>query len=143
MFLSDLFIKKTDNHTIQFFRYIFVGGFAAIVNIGTLIFFKEIIGLHYLIANTFGFITGLVTNFILCKYFVFTGDIPIPKAGEFFVHGVISIISLAIDSSLLWICIHFFNIHYLASKIIATGIGFLWNFFGRKYFYQRLKKYKI
>jgi putative flippase GtrA len=119
-----------------------VGGFAAVANIGTLVFCKEVFELHYLIANTFGFFAGLVSNYALCKFFVFTEAIPIPKAGEFFIHGIISVISLIIDSSLLWIFIQFFGIHYLASKIIATGIGFLWNFFGRKYFYLRLKKSK-
>jgi putative flippase GtrA len=143
MLLSNLFVKKTDNATIQFFRYIFVGGFAAVANIGTLVFCKEIFGLHYLIANTFGFFTGLITNYTLCKFFVFTENVPIPKAGEFFIHGIISIISLIIDSSLLWIFTQFFGIHYFVSKIMATGIGFIWNFFGRKYFYLRLKKRKI
>jgi putative flippase GtrA len=140
MLLSNLFVKKTDNATVQFFRYIFVGGFAAVANIGTLVVCKEIYGLHYLTANIFGFLAGLVANYTLCKFFVFTENIPIPKAGEFFIHGLISVVSLAIDSSLLWVFTRFFGIHYFASKIIATGIGFIWNFFGRKYFYLVLKK---
>jgi putative flippase GtrA len=52
-------------------------------------------------------------------------------------------ISLLIDSLLLWLFTQIFGIHYLASKIIATGAGFLWNFFGRKYFYVILKRRQI
>jgi putative flippase GtrA len=143
MFLSDLFVKKTDNATLQFFRYVFVGGTAAVANIGMLVFCREIFGWHYLVANLFGFMAGLVTNYALCKFFVFTGEISIPKAGEFFIYCIISAISLLIDTLLLWLFIQVFGIHYLAGKIIATGIGFLWNFFGRKYFYVILKRRQI
>ena len=38
---NKLFFEKTDDVKIQFFRYLFVGGFAAVINIGSLFVLKE------------------------------------------------------------------------------------------------------
>lgn len=70
--LTDLFFKQTGDARLQFIRYIGVGGFAAIVNIGGLVLCKEIFNFHYLIANVIGFLLGLITNFFLSKKYVFT-----------------------------------------------------------------------
>jgi putative flippase GtrA len=138
--IFNLFIKKNDATHIQFFRYIFTGGFAAVINIGIFVFCTDILGIYYLAGNTFGFCAGLLTNYVLCKYFVFTGNMSIRKTEEFILYCIISIISLGIDTSVLYACTHFAGIHHFASKIIATGTGFLWNFSGRKYTYMKLKR---
>ena len=44
--MKKLFKEKTNNTFIQFFRYLFVGGFAAIVNIGMLFVFTHFIHLY-------------------------------------------------------------------------------------------------
>ena len=46
-----LFLEKTEDTKLQFFRYLFVGGFAAVVNIGSLFIFKELLNIHYLKEN--------------------------------------------------------------------------------------------
>ncbi|MDR2498208.1 MAG: GtrA family protein [Tannerellaceae bacterium] len=138
--LFDLFIKKNDSSGMQLFRYIFAGGIAAAVNIGTFAFCTEALSIYYLVGNIFGFAMGLVSNYILCKLFVFTDAISIPKAGEFILHGIVSIISLGIDTSVLWSCTSFLGLYPLASKLVATGAGFLWNFSGRKIIYVKLKQ---
>ena len=40
--LYQLFIEKTDDTKIQFFRYIFVGGAAAVVNIGSYLYSRNV-----------------------------------------------------------------------------------------------------
>ena len=125
---------------MQLFRYIFAGGIAAVVNIGAFAFCTEALGIYYLVGNIFGFAMGLVANYVLCKIFVFTDAITIPKAGEFILHGFVSIISLGIDTFVLWTCTSFLGMYPLASKIVATGAGFLWNFSGRKIIYVKLKQ---
>ena len=66
--LYKLFVEKTNDVKIQFFRYLFVGGFAAVVNIGSLYIFKEFMNLYYLLANVLGFVLGLITNYLLSKW---------------------------------------------------------------------------
>ena len=41
-------IEKTNDVKIQFLRYIFVGGIAAVVNIGSLYIFTDVFHLYYL-----------------------------------------------------------------------------------------------
>ena len=65
--LYKLFIEETKDTKLQFFRYFFVGGFAAVVNIGLLFILTNFLHIHYLISNAVGFIGGLVTNYILSK----------------------------------------------------------------------------
>ena len=133
--LYKIFIEKTSNPKLQFFRYIFVGGFAAVINIGSLFVFKEVCRLHYLIANIAGFLLGLLTNYILSKLLVFAKEKSINKIFEFISYMFIGIIGLAFDTLFIWIFTDLFGIYYIISKIISTCIVFIWNFFGRKIFY--------
>jgi putative flippase GtrA len=123
-------------------RYVFVGGLAAVANIGLMALCWETLHLHYLVANIIGFLAGMLTNYALCKFFVFTDSISIPRAGEFAIYCIISLISLAIDSGLLWLFTQVFGFHPVVSKVLSTAIGFLWNYFGRKSFYVILKKHQ-
>jgi putative flippase GtrA len=134
--LFDILIKKTNNTHLQFLRYIGVGGVAAIVNIGTLVLFKEVFVFHYLLANIAGFCTGLITNFVLSRLFVFTDNASIGKAPEFIAHGLISLIGLGFDSLFIWYFTDLLGFYYIHSKVVSTAIVFIWNFIGRKMFYH-------
>jgi len=138
--LYDLFVRETNNAALQAFRYLFVGGFAAVVNIGTLALVKEAAGVNYLLANLAGFFTGLAANFALSKIFVFRERLPLGGGVEFLLHGAVSGAALLLDMFLMWLFTSVVGLYYLVSKIIATGIGVLWNFAGRKALYGRAKK---
>jgi len=140
MNLHTLFVQKTNRASLQFFRYLFVGGLAAVVNIGTLAALKELAGLPMLLANVCAFFAGLAVNFALSKVFIFTAKIPVPGAAEFLLHGAVSGLSLLLDTALLWLFTSAAGWHYLAGKIAATGIGFIWNFAGRKALYAQFDK---
>lgn len=134
-----IFIEKTENSRIQFLRYIFVGGISAVINIGTLYILKDIVNIHYLIANAIGFILGLITNYCLSKMLVFTKERMNNFLVEFIVYALIGLIGLGIDSLLMWILTSKLNIYYIISKIFSTMLVFIWNFGIRKAVYK-LKK---
>ena len=46
MKIKELFTGETDNTFIQFFRYLFVGGFAFVVDYGTLMLLVEVFGFN-------------------------------------------------------------------------------------------------
>ncbi len=69
--LSALFLHSTDNSMIKFFRYVFVGGFAFIID-ASVLFLLNKWGMYYLFAAACGFIVGFIVNFVLSKKFVFT-----------------------------------------------------------------------
>ena len=143
--LHKLFIEKTDDVKIQFFRYLFVGGFAAVVNIGSLYLFKEFIHLNYLIANIVGFTLGLIVNYILSRLLVFAKEESMNKTFEFIVYTIIGILGLGLDTLFVWLFTEKMAIYYMLSKIISTGLVFIWNFSARKVMYiiaNKLRKDK-
>ena len=143
--LYKMFIEKTDDVKIQFFRYLFVGGFAAVINIGTLYIFKEYIHLHYLIANILGLLLGLITNYFLSKWLVFAKEKKVNKLFEFITYTIIGVIGLGLDTLFMWTFTDKMKLYYLLSKIISTGLVFIWNFIARKFMYiiiNRLRKDK-
>lgn len=133
--LYKLFIEKTNDTKIQFFRYLFVGGFAAIVNIGSLYVFKEFLNIYYLVANVLGFVLGLITNYLLSKLLVFAKEKKMNGIIEFTTYAIIGVVGLGLDTFFIWIFTEKFKLYYMISKIISTALVFIWNFFGRKALY--------
>lgn len=138
-FTKKMFINKTENTFIQFFRYIFVGGIAAIVNIGMLYVFTDIFKIYYIISNVLSFTLGLIANYLLSKKFVFQKDTTISKKKEFIIYGLIGVLGLGFDTLFVWLFTNFGKIYYLLSKIISTILVFIWNFVARKVFYKVIK----
>ena len=132
--IRKLFFQNTDNWLIQLFRYFFVGGTAAVVNILFLFVFTDVLHLYYLFSNVISFIFGLITNYALSKKFIFKADVG-SKSLEFTVYGLIGVIGLIFDTGLLYLFTSFLGCYYLISKIFSTIIVFLWNFAARKLLY--------
>ena len=138
--IDKFFIEKTDSLLIQFIRYFFVGGVAAVINIGLLFVFTEIININYVISNIIAFIFGLIVNYCLSKKIVFTNENSVNKVFEFIMYAVIGVLGLGIDTFMLWIFTDKFKIYYMLSKIISTMITFVWNFVARKLLYKIFDK---
>ena len=132
-------IEKTDNSLIQFVRYFFVGGVAAVVNIGMLYIFTDICHIYYLISNILSFTLGLIVNYILSKKFVFQEETKLNKTKEFLIYAIIGILGLGIDTLLMGIFTSVLSIYYMISKIISTMLVFIWNFGARKVLYKIIK----
>ena len=134
-YFNKLFIDKTNNTIIQFFRYIFVGGIAAVVNIGMLYIFTDIFKIYYLLSNVFSFSLGLIVNYILSKKF----EKAISKSKEFIIYAIIGVLGLIIDTLLVGLMTSILGLYYMLSKIISTILVFIWNFGARKIFYKIIK----
>ena len=133
--IDKVLVDKTDNLIIQFIRYFFVGGIAAVVNILLLYIFTEIFNINYVISNIMAFVFGLIVNYSLSKKFVFTKDNSINKVFEFLMYTIIGVLGLGIDTFILWLFTDKFKIYYMLSKVISTMITFIWNFIARKLLY--------
>ncbi len=133
--INQLFLKRTDRTTIQFFRYIFVGGFATVIDMGTFYIVDNILNQHYLTAQTVGFTLGVIVNYILSILWVFKSTGNIKK--EFFWFTVIGIGGLLLSYLILWILIGLLGIHYfqdMLAKSITVMLILVWNFGMRKKF---------
>lgn len=124
-----------DSTQSQMIRYAFVAGIGLVADFGTVIFTKQVLGLHYLAATCFGFLIGLLFTYILSNMVVFGT----PKGNHgrlFFIFAMIGIIGLLILSLLMWILTGRLGLNYIISKVLATIVVFVWNFFARKSLYK-------
>lgn len=65
------FSGDTDNTFIQFFRYVFVGGFAFVVDYGIMTALVELCRFDPVIAATISFVAGLLVNYVLSTFWIF------------------------------------------------------------------------
>ena len=145
MKIKQIFLGKTKNGMVQFFRYVIVGGGATVVQYAVEIVLKELFDINANLANAAGFFLGLLTNYLISTYWVFDESKVKNKAVEFSAFALIGLVGLAVNQGLVWLFDHplasqgiFGDLipadkYYLIGQVIATGIAFLWNFFARKY----------
>ena len=130
--IDKLFMQKTDNVFLQFFRYIFVGGTAFVVDFFFLYFFSDICGIYYLISAVLSFIISVLVNYIMSTRWVFNQDNIGNKVLEFNLFILISTIGLVFTEILLYFFTDIVGLYYLVSKIIASIIVLFWNFLARR-----------
>lgn len=135
-----LFVGDTDNTLIQFFRYLFVGGLAFVVDFAlSYIVFRFVFHEQKefgWIANALSFIAGLVVNYIVSTFWIFKTSKVENKLVEFISFAAIGVVGLLITIGITvlfekWLgdTTHLFLI---IAKIVSTAVSFLWNFFARK-----------
>jgi len=127
-------VKQTNNIKLQLLRSILIGAIASIIDIIIFAILVEVQDFSYLLANLISFSIGLVVNYSLTIRWVFISRSPKNRLTEFLKFTSVGIIGLIMNQFILWLCIDIFMIYSLISKIIATLIAFLWNFFARKYY---------
>jgi len=127
-------VKGNSTHA-QMFRYAFVAGFGLVVDFGTVVFTKQVLGFHYLIAACAGFLLGLIVTYYLSNLMVFgapKGD----KRKLFIIFALIGLVGLGILNLLMWALTGGLGLNYIISKALATIVVFAWNFFARKQLYK-------
>ena len=130
--LTTLFVDETSNGFIQLFRYLFVGGFAFVVDYGLLYALTEWAGLYYLVSASISFLAGLGVNYLLSTGWIFKNSKMDNKVGEFIIFSIIGVIGLGLNSLLLYVFTGLAHIHYMISKLLTAALVMLWNFFARK-----------
>jgi len=131
--IQSLFIAKTNSTLLQLFRYTFVGGFAFMVDFGTLFILTEYLHIYYLVSAAIAFLLGLTINYILSVRWVFNSRTMENRWLEFMVFAIIGLVGLGLNELFIWLLTEVFLIYYLLSKIITTAIVYFWNFFARKF----------
>lgn len=130
--MKNQILGKPQNTLGQFIRYLFVGGFAAIIDTGCLYVLNARFSVSHLAAAAAGFALGLLINYIFSIIWVFesTGDFK----GEFAVFSLIGISGLGWTELIMWVSVDHAHAPVLAAKILALGIVLIWNFAMRKKF---------
>ena len=131
--VEKLFRQPTDNIFIQVFRYVLSGALAYGVDYCSLIVFVEIFKIYYLTAALVAFLLGSITAYILNVRWVFDKRTFKNRYFEISIFIVIGVVGLILNQYIIWFFTENVNFHYLFSKLVATMIVVIWNFFARKY----------
>lgn len=122
----------------QFISYFFVGGVAAIVEWVMFFVFANVLNVHYFVSTVIAFIFSTTANWILGRITTFKDNTSYKdkKAKEAVLIFVVSAIGLVFNLILMYLFVTVFGfngkIGSTCSKIVATGIVFIWNFLIRK-----------
>ncbi|WP_303796270.1 GtrA family protein [Ruminococcus flavefaciens] len=135
-----LFVGDTDNTLIQFFRYLFVGGLAFVVDFAlSYILFRFAFGEQKefgWIANSLSFIAGLTVNYVISTFWIFKNSKVEKKFVEFISFAAIGVVGLLITIGItklfeIWLG-DTTSLFQIIAKVVSTAVSFLWNFFARK-----------
>lgn len=135
----------------QIMKFGVVGGLAFLIDFSVLKLLCLIFGDDfYLIASAGSFTVSLVFNYLASMKFVFESKEGMDKRKEFFIFLILSLIGMAINTAVMWVCKDgiYENWAWLKgllsegsaislSKIGATGIVMIYNFISRKVFLEK------
>jgi putative flippase GtrA len=132
-YTKKLLFAPTERGFSQFLRYFVVGGTAALVDwliYWGLISYGE---LHYQLSALSSFVIATLVNYYLSVKWVFINRRfkPLLEVGLVF---LCSFLGLLINQMVLWLLVEGVSFHYMLSKIVATGIVFIWNYFIRRHY---------
>ena len=130
---SRTFFVTNDKTFSQVVRYTFSSALALIVDFGTLFLLTHYLSINYLVSAGLAFILGLLTNYLICIFWVFERRTVSNQYLELSVFAFIGVFGLGINELLIWLFTEQFHFHYLLSKLVSTGFVFIWNFSARKF----------
>lgn len=119
---------------MRIIKYFFVGGAAAVVDIGLFSIFASYLGWPWIPVSIVTFILATLTNYLLSIQFVFESGSRHKKHIEVLGVFVVSIFALLVNQLALYLSIELMGLHLILSKIIATSVVFFWNYYGRSKF---------
>jgi putative flippase GtrA len=113
-------------------RYFVVGGPAAAIDIGLFMLLAKYLGMPYLRAAVASFVVATLANYWLSIRFVFVSGQRFRRRWEVVLVFAVSLVGLAFNATILWICVETWHFDLLLAKLTATGAVFFWNFLARR-----------
>ena len=126
-------MKKLIN---QILKFGIVGVIATIIDFAVLYLLTEFLHVHYLISSIISFTVSVIFNYILSIKWVFEVNHKQTKK-DFVIFVVLSVIGLGINSLIMYLLVDKLNIHYMFTKVFATGVVMVYNFITRKIFIEK------
>ena len=134
--LHELIFAKTKNGRVQFFRYLFVGGFSAVVNLAIFYICYSRLNIHYLYAELIAFTVATVVNYVLSVWWIFERS---KRFGlEFALFTLVGVGGLGINELVLWVCVSKLGIAKLFGEAVAIAVVTVWSFALRRLMFNKL-----
>ncbi|MBQ3601715.1 MAG: GtrA family protein [Lachnospiraceae bacterium] len=126
----------------QIVKFGIVGIIATLIDMGLLMFLKEIFHMNSEIAAAISFSVSVVFNYIFSMKYVFERKDDMSRKKEFIIFVVLSIIGLGINQGImiglkgrlefLSAVAFLYRFEYMIRKVVATVVVLIWNFVSRK-----------
>ena len=113
-------------------RYFVVGGVSAVVDISLFMLFAKGLGLPYLRVSAATFVVATLVNYWLSVRFVFVSGARFRRRWEVALVFAVSGVGLVLNLAILALAVERLGAGLLASKLLATGTVFFWNYFARR-----------
>lgn len=128
--LSSFFEKA---FLVKFMRFCVVGFSGTAIDFGLTWLCKEIFKIPKFIANAIGFVVAATSNYILNR--IWTWGSQNEQVGvEYVKFFAVSLIGLGLNTLILYILNEKLKWNFYLSKVFATGVVMLWNFFANNFF---------
>lgn len=121
----------------QIIRFAAVGGSAFVIDYGILFVLNSFLGMNHLVASTISFSVSVIYNYVLSTLWVFDVNEEQSKSQQLTVFMVLSVIGLAINEFIMWICVDNLKMMVMVGKIIATAVVMVYNFITRKIYLEK------
>jgi len=118
---------------LQFGKYFIAGGCAALIEWMVFWLFSSWLQVFYLFSVAIAFIVATTVNYFLSAFFVFVRG-KHRRGVETLLVFLVSAVGLGLNSLLMWLLHGKIGILAMPSKIVSTGIVFLWNYYSRHKF---------
>jgi len=116
--------------------------FAMASSVATLVDYSLYLALVYTVfspvpSNIISASCGMVVNFFLQKRFVF--DLQRKVSTAFMMAILVSVGGIALGTSIIWGLNHwgFFQVHQYVTKLFATGLVFFYNFYLKRFVFEK------
>lgn len=120
-------------YVLKFLKFGIVGCLGTLIDFGTTYLCKEIFKLNKFLSNAIGFTLAASCNYILNR--VWTWQSTSTEVGiEYLKFFGVSIVGLGLNTFIIYLLNEKFKLNFWWSKVLATGVVMLWNFFANNFF---------
>lgn len=119
----------------QFLKFGVVGVIAFAIDYGVLMLLNVGLGVNSVVAAAVSFTVSVAFNYVASMRYVFTHRDDLSRTREFATFVVLSVIGLGINELVMWAGLRLIGgepVAVTATKVVATAVVMLWNFFSRK-----------
>lgn len=112
----------------QFLVFSAVGAVGTTAHYSVLILLHEFLAVSAVLASAVGFVIGGLVNYLLNYHVTFQSDASHGAAMlKFF---LIAMVGFLLNIAAMWLMLQQFQMHYIGSQLVATGLVLAWGFAG-------------
>ncbi len=120
------------------FKYIISGGSAAVVNLGLLYVFTDLLHIWYLLSAILSFLIAFGISFGLQKFWTFQDMSREGMHKQASIYMLVALINLGFNTLIIYLLVDKLHLWYMLAALIAGGLIALWSFFVyRKFIFKK------